>query len=219
MRARKLLFFLLLAALTALIAVPISARADDLNSVLARLNAAAKKFHSVSASVVFDTEQTDPVPDTDIQKATAYYERTGSSFKMAAHIHEHNSRPTNAAYNISGGSIHFFDGTQVHAYDASKWESYLILGFGASGTDLADKWDVTYLGSEVMNGVNVAKLELVAKDPQVRKNIAKVTLWIDPDRAVSLQQRFDESPSLYRICKYTDIKINQSLPKNAFDLK
>jgi outer membrane lipoprotein-sorting protein len=216
MRVRKLLFTFLLATL---VAVPVSAEADDLNSVLARLDVAAKKFHSVSASVVFDTEQSDPVPDTDIQNAIAYYERTGGSFRMAAHIHEHNQRPTNTAYNYTGGALHFFDGTDVHTYSASKWEGYLILGFGASGKELSDKWDITYLGSETMNGVNVAKLELVAKDPQVRKNIAKVTIWVDPDRAVSLQQRFDENASLYRICKYTDIKINQPLPKNAFDLK
>jgi outer membrane lipoprotein-sorting protein len=216
MRARKLLFSFLLAAF---IAVPVTAKADDLNSVLARLNAAAKKFHSVSASLVFDTETQDPVPDTDIQKGTAYYERTGGNFRMAAHFHERNGRPFNSGYNYTGGALHFFDGTEVHTYQFAKWESYLILGFGASGTELADKWNITYLGAETMDDVKVAKLELVAKDPQVRKNIAKITIWIDPDRAVSLQQRFDESPSVYRICKYTDIKINQSLPKNAFDLK
>jgi outer membrane lipoprotein-sorting protein len=217
MRARTRLFFPLL--LTVLFAVPGAARADDLNSVLARLNAAAKKFRSVSASVVFDTETQDPVPDTDIQKGTAYYERNGGTFKMAAHFHEHNSRPTTTAYNYTGGALHFFDGTEVHTYDAAKWESYLILGFGASGTELADKWDIQYIGSTVMNGVNVAQLELVAKDPQVRKNIAKITIWIDPDRGVSLKQRFDESPSVYRICTYSDIKVNAALPKNAFDLK
>ena len=31
--------------------------------------------------------------------------------------------------------------------DAAKYESYLLLGFGASGKELADKWDIKYLGS------------------------------------------------------------------------
>ena len=216
MRVRKLFSLLSLAAL---ISAPISAKADDLHSVLDRLNAAAKKFHSVSASVVFDTEMQDPVPDSDIQKGIAYYQRDGSNFKMAAHFNDRNGRPFKTAYNISGGKINFFDGTDVHPYDASKWQAYLILGFGASGTDLADKWNITYIGSSVIDGVNVAQLELVAKDPQVRKTIAKITIWIDPDRGVSLKQRFDESPGTYRICTYTDIKVNTSLPKNAFDLK
>jgi outer membrane lipoprotein-sorting protein len=216
MRLRKLLFLLSLATL---LAAPLSAKADDLQSVLNRLNTAAKKFRSMSASVVFDTETQDPVPDSDIQKGIAYYQRDGSNFKMAAHFHERNGHPTTAAYNIEGGTINFFDGTEVHPYNASKWQAYLILGFGASGTELADKWDIKYLGSSVLDGVNVAQLELVAKDPQIRKNIAKITIWIDPDRGVSLKQRFDESPSVYRICTYTDIKVNVTLPKTAFDLK
>jgi outer membrane lipoprotein-sorting protein len=216
MRARKLLFLL---SLVALIAAPISAKADDLHSVLDRLNAAAKKFRSVSANVVFDTESQDPVPDSDIQKGIAYYQRDGNNFKMAAHFNDRNGHPVKTAYNIAGGKINFFDGTDVHPYDASKWQAYLILGFGASGTELADKRDIKYIGSSVLDGVNVAQLELVAKDPTVRKNIAKITIWIDPDRGVSLKQRFDENASSYRICTYTDIKVNQPLPKNAFDLK
>jgi outer membrane lipoprotein-sorting protein len=217
MRVRfRSIFPLLLAAL---LAAPCAIHAEDLNSVLARLNVAAKRFHTTSATFVFDTETLDPVPDTDLQSGVVYYQRSGGSFKMTAHIHEHNSHPATTAYSINGGVIHFFDGSQVHTYDAAKWQSYLMLGFGASGTELADKWDITYVGSSEMNGVRVAQLELVAKDPQVRKTIPKVTLWIDPDRGVSLQQRFDEGPSLYRICKYTDIKVNESLPSKAFDLQ
>jgi hypothetical protein len=217
MRARFRPILSLLVA--TLFAAPLTLHADDLKSVLARLDAAAKNFRTVSANVVFDTETVDPVPDSDIQKATAYYERKGNSFSMAAHIHEHNGKPSPGAYNFVNGKLAFYDGSTVHKYDASKWESYLMLGFGASGTELADKWDIKYIGSEMMNGVNVAKLELVAKDPQVRKTIAKVTLWIDPDTGVSQQQRFDEGPSLYRICKYSDIVLNKSLPAKAFDLK
>lgn len=217
MHARfRSIFPLLLAAL---LAAPSAIHAQDLNSVLARLNAAAKRFHNTSASFVMDAETTEPVPDSDIQKGVVYYERAGSSFKMAAHIHERNSHPAHIAYNYSGGAVHYFDGAQVSTYQASKWQSYLMLGFGASGTDLADKWNITYVGSSMMDGVNVAQLELVAKDPQVRKTIPKVTLWVDPDRGVSLQQRFDEGPGLYRICKYTDIKINQKLPSKAFELQ
>jgi outer membrane lipoprotein-sorting protein len=217
MRVRTGFLFSLL--LTAIFAAPATAKADDLNSILARLDASAKKFRSVSASFVSTTDQTDPVPDTDIQKGMAFYDRKGNSFRMAAHIHERNGRPTTTAYNFVGGALHFFDGTEVHTYDAAKWQSYLILGFGASGTELAEKWDIKYLGSEMMDGVNVAKLELVAKDPQVRKNIARITIWVDPDRAVSLQQRFDESASLSRTVRYSDIKINVPLPAKAFELK
>jgi outer membrane lipoprotein-sorting protein len=75
-----------------------------------------------------------------------------------------------------------------------------------------------YLGSETVGGVQTEKLELVAKDAAVRKNLAKVTIWIDADRAISLQQRFDETPGVYRLCTYSNLKTNQSLPGDAFTL-
>jgi outer membrane lipoprotein-sorting protein len=192
--------------------------ADDLKSVLAKLDAAAKQFHTTSADFVFDTEMTDPVPDTDIQKGVVYYQRDGQAFEMAAHIAQHNSRPASATYTFTKGVLRYRDGDQVHVYEAGKWESYLVLGFGAGGSELAERWDVKYIGPATVDGKAVQQLELVAKDPQVRKTISKVTIWLDTDRAVSLQQRFDE-PSGYRICKYSNIKVNSSLPSKAFDLK
>ena len=56
-----------------------SARAEDLASVLAKLDAAAKNFHTTTASFEFDTVQTDPIPDTDKLTGTAYYQRQGSA--------------------------------------------------------------------------------------------------------------------------------------------
>ena len=99
---------------------------------------------------------------------------------------------------------------------AGKYESYLMLGFGASGHNLQEKWTIAYLGAEVIDGIKTDKLELVARDPAVRKNIPKVTIWLDTARAVSLKQVFDEGEGQSRVCYYTNIKVNQPLPKGAF---
>jgi hypothetical protein len=53
----------------------LAATQDDLKSVLDRLNVAAANFHSTSADFEFDSIQTDPIPDTDVQKGVVYYER------------------------------------------------------------------------------------------------------------------------------------------------
>ena len=196
---------------------------EDLNSVLRRLDAAAAGFHSTSADFEFDSVETDPIYDDDIQKGTVYYERKGTAFQMAAHIAEHNGKPAVKVYAYVGGVFKLFEGgntNQVTTYaKASKFESYLMLGFGASGKDLADKWEIKYLGAETLDGVKTEKLELVAKDPAVRKNIPKVTLWMDTDRGVSLKQVFDEGPNQYRVCVYFNIRINQPLPADAFTFK
>jgi outer membrane lipoprotein-sorting protein len=197
-----------------------SAQAQDKASVLAKLDAAARDFHTTTATVEFDSIQTDPVPDTDVQKGTAYYQRSGTAFQMAGHITEHNRHPNGKIYIISHGVLRISDtGKESDARtitQASKYEGYFMLGFGASGSELADKWDIKYLGQEKIDGVLTDKLELVAKDPAVRKNIAKVTVWMDTPRAISLKVIFDEGEGQSYVCHYTDIKVNQPLPKTAF---
>ena len=89
----------------------------------------------------------------------------------------------------------------------------------ASGKDLEEKWEIKYLGPETLDGVKTEKLELVAKDPAVRKNIPKVNVWMDAEQGISLKQVFDEGPGQSRVCVYFNRKVNQTLPGDAFTFK
>lgn len=198
--------------------------ADDLQlqRVLRELDAAAANFHSTTANFEFDSYQTDPFPEKETQKGTAYYERKGTAFQMSAHITEINGKPVPRMYSYSGGVLRLFEPLtdQMTTFkSAGKFESYLMLGFGASGKDLADKWEIKYLGPETLDGVKTEKLELVAKDPVVRKNLPKVTVWLDTTRGVSLKQVFDQGQGQSRVCVYFNIKVNQPLPPDAFKAK
>ena len=187
-----------------------------------KLNQAAKSFRTASVDFEFVTNQTDPVPDTDVMKGTAYYDRKGTSFQMAAHIETDNGRSAQKVYSFSGGVFKLFEPgvNQVTVFQkASKFADYIMLGFGASGDELKAKWDITDLGPETVAGVQTEKLELIAKDPTVKKNLPKVTLWMDLGRAVSLKQVFDEGKGESRTCNYSNIKTNQSLPRDAFTFK
>jgi len=215
---------IILAAVIALLLLPgrASFAADNLQNLLHKLDVAAEGFRSTSADFEFDSVTTDPIPDKDIQKGTVYYQRKGKSFKMAAHIREENGRPVPKTYTYSGGVFRLYEEkiNQVTTFSKlGKYDSYFMLGFGASGKELADKWDIKDLGSETLDGVKTEKLEMVPKDPTVRKNLPKVTIWIDTERGVTLKQLFDEGPGQYRVCVYFNIKVNQSLPRNAFTLK
>ena len=196
--------------------------AGDLKATLAKLDAAAARFKSTSADFQFDSVTTDPVPDTEVQKGTAYYQRKGAAFQMAAHIREVNGKKAPKVYVYSAGKLKLYEPliNQVTTLSSvSQYEGYLMLGFGASGKDLSEKWDITDGGPETINGVTTEKLDLVAKDPKVRKNLPKVTIWIDADRGVSLKQYFDEGQGQSRTCNYSNIKINESLPSDAFTFK
>ena len=196
--------------------------AGDLKASLAKLDAAATRFKSAEADFVVESVQTDPIPDTETQKGVAYYERRGNTFQMAAHITDVNGKKVPKMYVFSGGKLRLDEPLidQVTTITkAGQYESYVMMGFGASGKELADKWEITDDGPESVNGVNTEKLELVAKDPNVRKNLPKVILWVDLDRGVSEKVYFDLGQGQSRTATYSNIKINQRLPGDAFTLK
>lgn len=196
--------------------------ADDLQAVLHRLDVAAEKFHTTSADFEFDSVESYPVPDKDVQKGTMYFERKGQAFQVGIHIEQENDRPVPKVITFSDGVFKLYEKllNQVTvSKKAGKYESYLALGFGASGKDLEEKWNIKDLGPETLDGVKTEKLELLAKDPEVLKLFPKVTIWMDTERGVNLKQVFDEGQGQYRVCVYFNFKMNQSLPRDAFSFK
>ena len=195
---------------------------DDLKSVLDRLDSAAASFHSTSADVEVDDITTDPIYDKDVFKGVVYYDRKGGAFRYGVHFNQHNGKPSTKAYTFVGGVLYLRDSgsDEVKPYpQVGKYESYLLLGFGASGKELLAKWDIKYIGSENIGTVKTAILELVAKDPEIRKNLSKVTIWMDADRAVSFKQVLTFSATSSKVFLFSNFKLNQSLPGDAFTLK
>jgi outer membrane lipoprotein-sorting protein len=200
----------------------LEAQTETKEQVLSRLDSAAANFHSTSADVEFDTIETEPIPDTDVQKGVFYYDRKDDLVRMGVHMSEHDGHPSFKAYTFIGDTFQLFEPSvnQLTTYaKAGKWERYVSLGMGASGKDLAAKWDIQYLGSEMIAAVKTQHLELVAKDPEVKKNITKVDIWVDPEHAVSLKQVFTFSGTSSYVCKYSNFKFNIKLPGDAFTFK
>jgi outer membrane lipoprotein-sorting protein len=191
-----------------------------LDRVLSQMDAAAKTFRTTEASFVWDQYQK-VIDETDTQKGKIYFRRDGGEIQMAADVTE----PDKKYVLYSGGKVQVYQPKidQVNEYSAGKnrsdIESFLVLGFGGSGHDLLKSYDVKYLGSETANGTEAGKLELIPKSARLKGNIARILLWIDPARGVSVEQQFFEPSGDYRLAKYSQIQVNQKLPDNAFKLK
>ncbi len=194
-----------------------------LEKVLSLMDTAAHNFHTTEASVTWDEFQK-VINETETEKGKIYFRREGSEVQMAVDFAE----PDKKYVVYSGGKVQVYQPKidQINEYNPGKnrgdVESYLVLGFGGTGHDLLKSYDVKYLGSETANGVKAEKLELVPKSDRLRNNfIARILLWIDPARGITVQQQlFEPEPSGgYRLAKYSDIQINQKLPDNVFKLK
>jgi outer membrane lipoprotein-sorting protein len=212
-------FAALLGASVLLIASLVYAQDSNLEKVLSQMDSAAGSFHTTQAN--FEWEQYwKVVNDRESQKGTVYYRRSGKEIQMMADITD---PPKSVLF--SEGKVQVYEPKlkRVTAYDAGKnreaVESFLVLGFGGSGHDLLKSFDVKYLGAEIVGGVNTAKLELIPKSERVRNIFAKIWLWIDPARGISVQQQFFEPSGDYRLAKYSQIQVNQKIPDSAFKLK
>ena len=205
--------------LLATIAWP-QANSAGLDRVLAEMDTAAKNFRSAEASFVWEQYQK-VIKDTDTQKGKIYFRRQDNEIQMAADI----SEPDKKYILYTGGKVQVYQPKidQVTEYNPGKsrsdLESFLVLGFGGSGHDLIKSYEVKYLGPETVSGTATEKLELTPKSAKLRNNVAKILLWIDPARGVSVQQQFLEPGGDYRLAKYSDIHLNQKLPDSAFKLK
>src|SRR5437879_2205488 len=101
----------------------------------------------------------------------------------------------------------------------SEIEAYLVLGFGGSGQDLTKAFDVTFEAPETIDNVATAKLQLVPKSAKVKNTFAKIFLWIDLQRGISVQQQFFEPQGDYRLAKYSNIRVNEKINDDIFKLK
>jgi outer membrane lipoprotein-sorting protein len=203
-----------------LISAAAAMQAQDLNAVLNSMDQAAAGFHNAQADFAADQYQK-VVNDHDIQKGTIYFRRQGDQVEMAADF----TAPDKKYVVFSNGMVSYYQPAidQVTQYSAGKnkadFESFLVLGFGGRGHDLEKSYDVKFGGMEQVEGVNAGKLELTPKSPKVLSMFNKITLWIDPARGVSVQQRFDEPSGDYRVTKYSNIQLNKKISNDAFKLK
>ena len=196
------------------------AQQSPLERVLDQMDRTAANFRSTEASFVWDQYQK-VVDETDTQKGTVYYRRSGKETQMAADITE----PDAKYVLIADGKIEVYQPRidQVTIYNPGKnrevVESFMVLGFGGGGHDMLKSFEVKHLGTEILNGVETAKLDLVPKAQNARNNISHIILWIDPAKGVSLQQQLFEPSGDYRLAKYSDIQLNQKISDGVFKLK
>jgi hypothetical protein len=202
----------------------------QLSYVLKQLDTASAKFQRATADFQWDLYEK-IVNDTTTQKGSIYFERDKGSTDMGAVLVDPGAGPKSKPIKViqyETGTLHVFDPgvdqiTTLHPGNQAAIESFLTLGFGGSGTDLARAWIITDLGPETLtdNGqpVKVEKLDLVGKDADARKNFSHITIWVDPTRAISLKQVFYTASGNYRTAIYAAIKVNGNIHKDQFAIK
>ncbi|WP_433972143.1 LolA family protein [Tunturiibacter lichenicola] len=195
-------------------------KAGHLDEVLRKMDAASLRFQAAEATFQWDLYEK-VVKQTTSQNGTIYFKKDGAKTVMGARI----ISPTTRILEYRDGVLRLYDpGTDHLTVVTSKgnqaqMESFLTLGFGGSGKDLAKAWNISDLGEETINGTETVKLDLVPKDPAIRNNCTHMTIWVDVERGISLKQSFYMPSEDYRTAVYSNIKYNQGVDTKPYQIK
>ena len=118
-----------------------------LQIVLEQLDAASKSFKNAQADVLSDV-YTRSIKAHDTEPGSLYVERSGGTTTMGAITIDPGTKASTKIVSFANGIFQLYTvGTnQVDVFKATasqaKYDSFLTLGFGGSGSDLAKNWTI-----------------------------------------------------------------------------
>jgi len=189
----------------------------ELQKVLSQMDTASARFQSAQADFTADT-YTAVVQSHDIQKGTIAFRRVAGATQMMMRVQTDNGSPSLKDVLYKDGQLDYYQPAvkqETILKAGSNYERYFTLGFGGSGKDLAANWNIQYLGTEAVNGVQTAKLDLTPKVPS--DQFTHITVWIDAKRGVSLKQQVFQDSGDWRTAVYSNIRLND-VPASTFVL-
>jgi outer membrane lipoprotein-sorting protein len=184
--------------------------AEGVSSILARMDRAAPEFHALTADVTMKT-YTAILSDTTTEHGKLTMQRTGNEVSA---ILDFSSQPDAKVIAVAGQIVRIYypNLKLVQEYNFGKktdvLNQYLLLGFGSSGTELAQNYSITAGGTAGVAGKQTTELTLIPKDPKVAQRLKEVDMWIPADAAYPVQQKFVQPTGDYRETTYTNVKLN-----------
>ncbi|WP_263368463.1 LolA family protein [Edaphobacter bradus] len=214
----------LLAATLAPLTASAQPKPGELDAVIRQMDTASTRFKSAEADFRWDFYEL-VVKETTTQSGTIYFLKNAGKTEMGAQV----APPQTKFLEYKNGLLRLFDPISDHltiltaGKNQSQYESFLTLGFGGSGSDLAKAWTIADGGPETLSDghkqIETRKLDLVSKDPNVRNMFTHITIWVDPERGISLRQKFFTPSGDYRTAIYTNIRYDQPVNAKPYAIK
>lgn len=217
MRVKTRMKMAIVTAMAVLGSATALAQNAELQKVLSEMDAASARFQSAQADFTADS-YTAVVQSHDVQAGSIAFRRAGGATEMIMHVKTDEGQPSLKDVLYKNGELDYYQPAvkqETILKAGSNYERYLTLGFGGSGKELTANWNIQYQGTETIDGVETAKLDLTPKTPS--DQFTHITVWIDPKRDLSLKQQVFQDSGDYRAAKYLNIRLND-VPANAFTL-
>ena len=180
------------------------------------MDKASETFKGVAANVHMITF-TKVIDDTTTENGTLQMQRQKDKTTRA--VIDFTGKNDARTIYFAGSKIRiYFPKLKLYQdYDVGKSDvlnQYLLLGFGSSGKELSENYEVNVAGSDTIDGQQTTKLELTPKSPKVKETLTKINVWIPASAAYPVQQQFYKPTGDYFTTKYSDIKLNPPFKHN-----
>ena len=195
--------------------------AQSLSGVMARIDRTAPQFKSMTANIKRDVH-TAIVNDDTIESGTIRFKRVKAG-ETRALIAFTGPDAKSVAFDGATVSLYYPKIKTVQIYNVgdkrSLIDQFLLLGFGATSAELQAAYDVSWIGTESINGKPAGHIQLIPKSKEVLQRLKKAELWIDDASGVPVQQRFVTSASGdFMLVTYSDMKANAAISDGSLKL-
>jgi outer membrane lipoprotein-sorting protein len=197
--------------------------AEDLASILQRMNAQAPTLHSMTADIQMLTYT--KVIDDKITEDGVLKMQKSKNGAIRAVVDFSGLKDSSREIGFFGRIVRIYypNAKYYQDYEVGKngnlLNQFLLLGFGSSGDELAKSYTISPEGMDKIVGISSTKLLLIPNDPKVKEHLARVEIWIPEGQSNPIQQQFYEEPSgNYRKVTYSNMKINPSI-KGALEIQ
>ncbi len=190
----------------------------NLQETLAKLDAASARFTSAEAKVHRESYLA-ILKSVDSTQDGSLYVMRGKDGKTQVGLRTEGQGARTVEYR--NGVVRDYNPV-ANCYDTVNKpgiDTYLSLGFGGSGKDLARAWEITDLGPETIDGTKTEKLDLVPRDAGVKANVQRVTVWIDLDEDVTRKLIFFSPSGDRNTATYSEIRVGKPVKVGDYAIK
>ena len=194
--------------------------AQSLEAVLGAMDRSAAGFRGMSADMK-RVSHTAVINEDNVDKGSMLLKRSNArDMRMLVDLTEPD--PKTVAMSGKKLEIYYPKMKTVQEYDLGKHramlDQFFLIGFGTSGKELAQSYNIRLLGTETVGGQKAAHLELIPKSKEVLQHLKRLELWVSESSGYPVQQKFFLPANDYMLVTYSNLKANPDISDNALKL-
>jgi outer membrane lipoprotein-sorting protein len=142
----------------------------------------------------------------------------------AALLRQDFTSPSRQILTIKDGVATFYQPEikQAKIYNLGKDKDkaeYLALGISQSPASLQKIFDISFQGSEILNGSACSVLVFKPKTSKVAALFSSITVWFKKSNGIPIQNKRQEPSGDYLLLNFSDEKLNNRIPGSKFEQK